>query len=822
MKQSKRALSMLLAVLMVLATGIAAVLPAVAEEGGNEARIGETGYATLEAAIKAAKDGDTITLLRDLSMKISKPYNYIYKDITIDGGDAMHKITASGGYTFQFCDSFTLKNLKLDTTHGLYFWNTNKNNRPELIGTLDNVEWTVGDSLLANIHGEVAGIPQTLNIVNSTIIKPSGKGDSLIATYNEKGLNDITITVENSTLTQAGGNTNSAQIGNRAIFYFHYNSNVVLNLKGNSTLNYNPQGCANAVHAFLCTKDAKVTVNADSSVSLNLLDSGAETAKNYFTYITGTGEKKGTVTVNDAGAAWNVSAAIARRGFYFPMSGSYDVNETGKAVVEAGAYCHGDTALTYRKAAADYAENGLSETERAYSGYSFKVGTDYYKTWADALKADGDIKLIANAPNIGAQIPLAKDAVIDGQGKYVLSSTAYFFELVGHSATFRNLDLNVTKGIGTGIGDQAAVLFETCRIDVTGGLLLNIQSQANVTFRDTTVISTATDPVILIQNKAVSEIQLLNSTIDYRKGSTKVAVNTSIFVISDEANGTVIVDGTSRLIYNPDNPMTDNQLFAVNKANTVANITLKPGATLEYNTVPASVTSLAFLRNGEKTTLNLVDEGAIWTVSEAVAKKGYRFVNHTGTFNCKTVAMKAADGRLYSPTADIKLTAKTSFAPVCMGVTNEAGASIRLSNPTGIRFGTKIDRNFFDALGDSAVYGVKVARKGVLQNGDFAALTDAGSVSYDSANANFRWVTEGVFFRTVLMNIGKDHYTAELCWNAYVTVTYADGTTATFWADWTERDNCRSLAQVAQSALADTTVTWTEAEAALLNTIAGN
>ena len=809
---------MLLAVLMVLTTGIAAVLPAVAVDGGNEARIGETGYATLEAAIKAAKDGDTITLLRDLSMTInSKPY-YIYKDITIDGGDAMHKITASGGYTFQFCDSFTLKNLKLETTHGLYFWNTNKNNRTELIGTLENVEWTVGSSLLANIHGEVAGIPQTLNILNSTVIKPSGKGDSLIATYNEKGLNDITITVENSTLTQEGGSTDSAKIGNRAIFYFHYKSNVVLNLKGNSTLNYNPQGSAGAVHAFICTKDAKVTVNADSSVALNLLDSGAETAKNYFTYSTGSG----TVTVNDNGAAWNIGAAIARRGFYFPMSGSYDVNETGKAVVEAGAYCHGDSALTYRKAAADYAENGLSETERAYSGYSFKVGTDYYKTWADALKADGDIKLIANAPNIGAQIPLAKDAVIDGQGKYVLSSTAYFFELAGHSATFRNLDLIVTKGIGTGIGDQAAVLFENCKIDVTGGLLLNIKSRANVTFRDTTVISTATDPVILIQAKAVSEIQLVNSTIDYRKGSAKYADNTAIFNISGEANGTVIVDGTSKLIYNPDNPMTENQLFAVNKANTVANITLKPGATLEYNTVPASVTSLAFLRNGEKTTLNLVDEGAIWMVSEAVAKKGYRFVNRAGTFNCKTVAMKTADGRLYSPIADIKLTAKTSFTPVCMGVTNEAGASIRLNLPTGIRFGTQIDKTFYETLGASAVYGVRVARKDVLQNGDFAALTDADSVSYDSANANFRWVTEGESFRTVLMNIGKDHYATELCWNAYVTVTYADGTTATFWADWTERDNCRSLAQVAQSALADTTVSWTEAETALLNTIAGN
>lgn len=36
---------MLLAVLMVLTTGIAAVLPAVAVDGGNEARIGEIGYA---------------------------------------------------------------------------------------------------------------------------------------------------------------------------------------------------------------------------------------------------------------------------------------------------------------------------------------------------------------------------------------------------------------------------------------------------------------------------------------------------------------------------------------------------------------------------------------------------------------------------------------------------------------------------------------------------------------------------------------------------------------------------------------------------------
>ena len=458
-------------------------------------------------------------------------------------------------------------------------------------------------------------------------------------------------------------------------------------------------------------------------------------------------------------------------------------------------------------------------------GNEARIGETEYATLEAAIDAaeNGATITLLRDVKISSQLKLTKDVVIDGQEKYVLNSTTYFFELLGHSATFRNLHLNVAKGIGTGVGDGAAVLFENCKIDVTGGLLLNIKAGANVTFRDTTVISTAIDAVILLQKGATSEIKLINSTIDYRKGNSGNNDNTSIINIANKSKGTVVLDDTSKLIYSPTNSGKGyNQIISVHDAETAATVHLQAGAVLEYNTVPSSVTSLAFLRNN-KSTLNLVDEGAIWTVSEAVAKKGYQFVKSSGTFNCKTVAMKTADGRLYSPTADIKqLTAKTSFVPVCMGVTNEAGASIRLSNPTGIRFGTKIDRAFFDTLGGSAVYGVKVARKDVLQNGDFAALTDENSVSNDSANANFRWVTEGEFFRTVLMNINEANYQTALCWNAYVTVTYADGTTATFWADWTERDNCRSLAQVAQSALADTTVEWTEAEKALLNTIAGN
>ena len=455
-----------------------------------------------------------------------------------------------------------------------------------------------------------------------------------------------------------------------------------------------------------------------------------------------------------------------------------------------------------------------------------KIGDTEYATFAAALTAamDGETITLLRDVTIAKKICLTKNVVIDGQGTYVLNSKDYCFQLDGRSATLRNLNLNVAKGIGSGDVDGSAVQFKNCKINVTGGLLLNIKAQANVIFRDTTVVSTAADAVFLLQNGSISKIELINSTIEYCKGNATNGDNTAIFNFASKTKGTVVLDGTSKLIYSPTNSGGGyNHLISVHNDGSVADITLKAGAELVYNTVPENVKSLAFLRRREKSTLNLVDEGATWTVSEAVAKKGYSFVNNDakGTFNCKTVAMKTEEGKLYSPTEVIKLNAATAFAPVTMGVTNEAGASIRLSDPTGIRFGTQIDRTFFDTLGGSAVYGVKVARKDVLQNGNFAVLTDENSVSYTSAKEGFRWVTEGEFFRTVLMNINDANYQTELCWTAFVTVTYEGGKTATFWADYTEADNCRSLAQVASRALDDHTVDWTADETALLKTIAG-
>ena len=150
MKQSKRALSMLLAILMALTTGFSAMLPAFAEEG-NEAMIDGTEYATLEAAIDAAGDGATITLLRDLTWSVKE--KKLEKDLIIDGGTENRKITSMVGYLFDVHRNITFKNLRLDTTSGFRFKNTA--GKPS-VATIENVEWTLGSGLLVNIQGSVS------------------------------------------------------------------------------------------------------------------------------------------------------------------------------------------------------------------------------------------------------------------------------------------------------------------------------------------------------------------------------------------------------------------------------------------------------------------------------------------------------------------------------------------------------------------------------------------------------------------------------------------------------------------------------------------
>lgn len=81
------------------------LLPGAVSAAGNEAKIGDTEYVTLIAAVNAAEDGDTITLIKDVALA-AFPVT-IKKSLTIDlGGFTVSR----SNYSFDVYDELTLKN----------------------------------------------------------------------------------------------------------------------------------------------------------------------------------------------------------------------------------------------------------------------------------------------------------------------------------------------------------------------------------------------------------------------------------------------------------------------------------------------------------------------------------------------------------------------------------------------------------------------------------------------------------------------------------------------------------------------------------------
>ena len=200
------------------------------------------------------------------------------------------------------------------------------------------MEWTVGKGLFVNLQGEKSGIPQTLNMIRSTVTKTAVVGDPIIATYN-KGGSDITINIEDSVLNQNGGQTN-AHTGNKSMLFFYQKGNVTLNVKGNSTLNYQPLGKADSVQALAVIGSATVTMNLENTVRLHLAESENATDRHGFLYKDGSG----TATVNDAGAVWSATRAVAAEGILKPNFDSYNGETTirwslkdGDRLVPAGS-----------------------------------------------------------------------------------------------------------------------------------------------------------------------------------------------------------------------------------------------------------------------------------------------------------------------------------------------------------------------------------------------------------------------------------------------------------------------------------------------------
>lgn len=395
MKTFKHALSLFLALVMMVSVGSVIVFPTFADD--NVAKIGDTEYATLEAAIDAAADGDTITLLRDATTTFKD--KRLDKNLTIDGTSAKYTWTSNGGgYIIHVYKSLTLKNMKVTSSHGFRQYNAADSTS---VVTLDNVEWSV-KYLLVNIQGQDATTPQTFNILNSTITKQENCGDPILATYNNG--NNVTVNIENSTLNQIAGATD--HIGNGSLIYCYNKANVAVNVKGTTKLNYNPKGVTNdRTQTLFCVGKAAVTLTLEAGVELNLLGSSVNsTSKNAFTH---KNETAGSLAIVDNGAKWNATKAVAALGIQVPYMDSYN----GESLTSWSVW-DGETRVVATGSPFQY--NATAETvQLSFSTYSFDLATDFVMQKGASIRTKKPIGMSFGATLSAGFVEMLNDLGVD-------------------------------------------------------------------------------------------------------------------------------------------------------------------------------------------------------------------------------------------------------------------------------------------------------------------------------------------------------------------------------------------------------------------------
>lgn len=166
-----------------------------------------------------------------------------------------------------------------------------------------------------------------------------------------------------------------------------------------------------------------------------------------------------------------------------------------------------------------------------------------------------------------------------------------------------------------------------------------------------------------------------------------------------------------------------------------------------------------------------------------------------------------------------------------------AGASVRIAdvkNGGGIRFESKVNTDLYNSLKNTEGVTVSLGtiivpeeyRNGLDINFDnFKTASQGGTneaknLCVDITQTKWQDEANGIY-TAALINLKEANYTKSFAARGYMKVTYADGHSVYYYSDFDKDGNVRSIQAVASAALADTSVTYTEAQKAILKVFAG-
>ncbi len=176
---------------------------------------------------------------------------------------------------------------------------------------------------------------------------------------------------------------------------------------------------------------------------------------------------------------------------------------------------------------------------------------------------------------------------------------------------------------------------------------------------------------------------------------------------------------------------------------------------------------------------------------------------------------KGINDGIYKAGASYAVTGSATMQAMYVDMNMVAGASIRKSTPSGIRFTSKIaaaDFTKYDGVMAIGEMGTLVIPTDLLSDNDFTVegvqdvehlnivrttwLSDATVASLGLTD------TEGYkFFAGVMTNVQLGNYYRDFAARSYMQVCYADGSSAYVYSDYVAEDNVRSVYEVATKSL---------------------
>ena len=231
--------------------------------------------------------------------------------------------------------------------------------------------------------------------------------------------------------------------------------------------------------------------------------------------------------------------------------------------------------------------------------------------------------------------------------------------------------------------------------------------------------------------------------------------------------------------------VTDTTMYLGNVATNQGHILLSKVTLLEK-------TYTATFKNGSETVKTFVaEDGSIIEMAEAAVSEG------------KVFAGWETDGKLYSVDSTLTLTQDITFNAIFVEFAN-GGASIRLSEPTGLRFATELNEVDFNNL--QALVGENNVSLGFRFE-----RQDNKSLEISIQN---KFVKNGyICFNGVIWNLTSEFYDVNYTGMAFINITYADNSIGRVYATDAKT---RSISEVAQATLEDSSIEYDEEEIKIL------